>query len=32
MQVVTIASCLDRINTVEWASDSDHVLCACYKR
>lgn len=32
LQVVTIASCLDRVNHIEWAADSDHVLCACYKR
>ena len=32
LTVCSISSCLDRIHKIEWHPDSDHVLCACYKR
>mmetsp|Transcript_65310 Transcript_65310/g.206311 ORF Transcript_65310/g.206311 Transcript_65310/m.206311 type:complete len:438 (+) Transcript_65310:104-1417(+) len=32
LQVVQLFSCLDMIEHVEWACDSDHILCALYKR
>ena len=32
LTVCSISSCLDRIHKIEWAPNSDHVLCACYKR
>ena len=32
LQVVHLCSCLDRISQIEWSCDSDHILCALYKR
>ena len=32
LTVTSISSCMDRIHKIEWHPDSDHILCACYKR
>ena len=32
MQVVQLFSCLDRISYIEWAVDSEYILCGLYKR
>lgn len=32
LAVVCLASCLDRIETLAWSPDSDHILCGLFKR
>lgn len=32
MQVVQLFSCLDKISYIEWALDSEYILCGLYKR
>lgn len=32
MQVVQLYSCLDKITYIEWALDSEYILCGLYKR
>ncbi|ONI24969.1 hypothetical protein PRUPE_2G272800 [Prunus persica] len=32
MQVVQLFSCLDKISYIEWAIDSEYILCGLYKR
>jgi WD40 repeat protein len=32
MQVVQLFSCVDKISSVEWAPDSEYILCGLYKR
>lgn len=32
LKVVQLYSCLDKISSVEWAPDSEYVLCGLYKR
>ncbi|KAL4858112.1 WD repeat-containing protein [Chlorella vulgaris] len=32
LAVVSLCSCLDRIESISWSPDSDHILCALFKR
>lgn len=32
LAVVSLASCLDRIESLAWSPDSDHILCGLFKR
>lgn len=32
LAVVSLCSCLDRIETIAWSPDSDHILCGLLKR